>query len=102
MHAAMFCFFSQDAGLNVKLHDASRDIGLLSLQGPRSNDLIKFNKQSRACALELTEAVPRSRDILSRLTSAPLDNTSFPVGSHQLIQVAGHPVRALRVSFVGT
>jgi hypothetical protein len=43
----------------------------------------------------------RSRDILSRLTDAPLDNASFPSGTHQLIQVAGHTVRALRVSFVG-
>ncbi len=44
----------------------------------------------------------RSRDILSRLTDAPLDNGSFPSGTHQLIQVAGHTVRALRVSFVGS
>jgi hypothetical protein len=48
-----------------------------------------------------SQAFIRSRDILERLTSAPLDNASFPIGTHQLIKVAGHTVRALRVSFVG-
>jgi len=67
----------QDAGLDVSIVDKSRDMGMLSLQGPLA------------------------RDILSRLTDAKLDNESFPFSTNQVINVAGHIVRALRVSFVG-
>ena len=67
----------QDKGFNVKLEDRSHDMGMLSLQGPYS------------------------REILSKLTQTPLDNESFPFNTNQIISVAGHKVRALRVSFVG-
>ena len=67
----------QDKGFNVRLEDKSEDIGMLSLQGPLS------------------------RHILAQLTPTLLDNESFPFNSHQMIEVAGHAVRALRVSFVG-
>jgi len=68
---------AQDAGFNVIISDRSRDMGMLSIQGPRS------------------------REILSRLTNTPLDNSSFPFSTNKMITVAGHRVRALRVSFVG-
>ena len=55
----------------------SQDMGMLSLQGPLS------------------------RLILSQLTSTPLDNDQFPLNTNKMISVAGHIVRALRVSFVG-
>ena len=67
----------QDKGFNVNLEDRSQDMGMLSLQGPYS------------------------REILSKLTQTPLDNESFPFNTNQMISVAGHKVRALRVSFVG-
>jgi sarcosine dehydrogenase len=67
----------QDAGFNVTIEDRSRDMGMVSLQGPKS------------------------RDILSRLTDTPLDNENFPFSTNKMIEVAGHKVRALRVSFVG-
>ena len=67
----------QDGGFDVQLEDRSHDMGMLSLQGPLS------------------------REILSRLTDARLDNESFPFSTNQMIDVAGHKVRALRVSFVG-
>ncbi|MCY4370721.1 MAG: FAD-dependent oxidoreductase [bacterium] len=44
---------------------------------------------------------PRSRALLSALTDTPLDNASFPFGWSREITVAGIPVRALRVSYVG-
>ncbi|KAA0201281.1 hypothetical protein HAZT_HAZT002650 [Hyalella azteca] len=44
---------------------------------------------------------PKSRSLLSSLTSADLSNEYFPFSSHRIIEVAGHKVRALRVSFVG-
>ena len=49
----------------------------------------------------LVLAGPRSRDILADLTDAPLDNTSFRWLSGREIRVAGAPVRALRVNYVG-
>ena len=67
----------QDQGFNVSLEDRSQDMGMLSLQGPYS------------------------REILSKLTQTPLDNESFPFNTNQMMTVAGHKVRALRVSFVG-
>ena len=44
---------------------------------------------------------PRSRDVLSGVTSTPLDNTSFPWLSCQNIDTSVGPVRALRVNYVG-
>jgi len=49
----------------------------------------------------LVLAGPRSRDILSKLTRADLDNDAFPWLNARAIDVAGVNVRALRVSYVG-
>lgn len=44
---------------------------------------------------------PRSRDVLTKLTDADLSNDGFRWLSGQDIMIAGVPVRALRVSYVG-
>lgn len=44
---------------------------------------------------------PRARELLLKLTDADLGNASFPWLSAREIEVAGVPVRALRVSYVG-
>jgi dimethylglycine dehydrogenase len=44
---------------------------------------------------------PRSRDVLSALTDTDLGNDQFPWLRAKEITVAGQPVRALRVSYVG-
>jgi len=44
---------------------------------------------------------PDSRSLLSELTSAGLDNDEFPFGAARTIDVAGHEVRALRMTYVG-
>jgi 4-methylaminobutanoate oxidase (formaldehyde-forming) len=44
---------------------------------------------------------PNSRALLSELTSASLSNDEFPFGTAQRIEVAGHDVRALRMTYVG-
>ena len=49
----------------------------------------------------LVLAGARSRDILARRTDAPLDNPSFRWLSGREITIAGMPVRALRVNYVG-
>jgi len=49
----------------------------------------------------LVVAGPKSRDVLAPLTDADLTNASFRWLSGQEITVAGVPVRALRVTYVG-
>ncbi|HVW57895.1 MAG TPA: FAD-dependent oxidoreductase [Rhizobiaceae bacterium] len=44
---------------------------------------------------------PKSRDILSAVTSADLFNDAFPFGTAKVIGIAGCPVTALRVTYVG-
>jgi 4-methylaminobutanoate oxidase (formaldehyde-forming) len=44
---------------------------------------------------------PNSRALLSELTSAGLDNEEFPFGTARRIEVAGHDVLAMRMSYVG-
>lgn len=44
---------------------------------------------------------PNSHAILRKLTSDSLDDASFPLYSHKVITVAGHRLRAIRISFVG-
>lgn len=67
----------QDENFNVTLQDVSRQMGMMSLQGPKS------------------------RQILQKLTHCDLTNEAFPFSTCQTITVAGHEVLALRVSFVG-
>ena len=54
---------------DIQLKDCTREYGMLSLQGPKS------------------------REILQLLTSANLDNANFPFSSNKWIEVAGHKVK---------
>ncbi|TIQ76624.1 FAD-dependent oxidoreductase [Mesorhizobium sp.] len=63
--------------LDVTLTDVTEDFGTLSLMGPRA------------------------RDVLAAVTDADVSNTAFPFGHVREISVAGHTVRALRVTYVG-
>jgi sarcosine dehydrogenase len=49
----------------------------------------------------LTLMGPRSRDVLGGVTRADLSNEAFPFGTMQTIGIAGCPVRALRVTYMG-
>ena len=64
-------------GLDAVLTDVTEDFGTLSLMGPRA------------------------RDILSAVTADDVSAPSFPFGHVETITVAGHPVRALRITYVG-
>ena len=44
---------------------------------------------------------PRARDLLQQVTDDDLANDGFPFGSAREIRIAGAPVRALRVTYVG-
>jgi 4-methylaminobutanoate oxidase (formaldehyde-forming) len=44
---------------------------------------------------------PRARRIIQAITDADMSNAAFPFGHISEIEIAGHPVRALRVTYVG-
>jgi sarcosine dehydrogenase len=64
-------------GLDVTLRDVTEDFGTLSLMGPKA------------------------RDVLAAVTEADVSNAAFPFGHVREIAIAGHIVRALRVTYVG-
>ncbi|MBU2327529.1 MAG: FAD-dependent oxidoreductase, partial [Alphaproteobacteria bacterium] len=64
-------------GADCTLSDITEDWGTLSLMGPKS------------------------RDVLSNVTSADLSNAAFPFGHVRELSIAGATVRALRVTYVG-
>ncbi len=65
------------AGLDVALSDVTENFGTLSLMGPKA------------------------RDVLAAVTDADVSNAGFPFGHVREIVIAGHAVRALRVTYVG-
>jgi sarcosine dehydrogenase len=64
-------------GANAAITDITEEFGTLSLMGPKA------------------------RDVLSQATQSDVSNTAFPFGYVQVIEIAGVPVRALRVTYVG-
>jgi hypothetical protein len=44
---------------------------------------------------------PQARDVLAAVTKANISNAAFPFGHVREIEIAGHAVRALRVTYVG-
>ncbi len=64
-------------GLDARLADVTEDFGTLSLMGPRA------------------------RDVLAAITKTDVSNAAFPFGHVREIAIAGHTVRALRVTYVG-
>ncbi|MXN45450.1 FAD-dependent oxidoreductase [Shinella kummerowiae] len=65
------------AGFDVSLRDVTEEFGTLSLMGPKA------------------------RNVLAAATNADVSNADFPFGHVREIAIAGHPVRALRVTYVG-
>ncbi|MEO9873459.1 MAG: FAD-dependent oxidoreductase [Anderseniella sp.] len=79
-------FFEQRLLDHLALHRGGENIEVIT----RSDDW---------AALSLNG--PRSRDILSTCTGTPLDNSSFRWMSAREIQIAGHEVWAFRMSYAG-
>ncbi|MGB6118324.1 MAG: FAD-dependent oxidoreductase [Mesorhizobium sp.] len=63
--------------MNLTLTDVTEDFGTLSLMGPRA------------------------RDVLAEVTDADVSNAAFPFGHAREVTIAGHTVRALRITYVG-
>lgn len=49
----------------------------------------------------LTEPFSSSLEILQTLTNADLTTEAFPFSTHKVINIAGHDVRVIRLTFVG-
>ncbi|RMF41815.1 MAG: FAD-dependent oxidoreductase [Alphaproteobacteria bacterium] len=64
-------------GADCSLSDVTEGWGTLSLMGPRA------------------------REVLARLTGADVSNAAFPFAHARELTIAGRPVRALRVTYVG-
>ena len=64
-------------GADAMLTDVTEDFGTLSLMGPRA------------------------REVLAAVTKADVSNAAFPFGHVRELFVAGHGVRALRITYVG-
>ncbi|MCC0019168.1 MAG: FAD-dependent oxidoreductase [Hoeflea sp.] len=64
-------------GADVRIEDITEEYGTLSLMGPHA------------------------RDVLEKITPADVSNAAFPFGHVREINIAGHTVRALRVTYVG-
>ena len=62
---------------DVRIEDITENYGTLSLMGPHA------------------------RDVLEKVTTADASNAAFPFGHVREIDIAGHIVRALRVTYVG-
>ena len=65
------------AGLDARLNDVTEQWGTLALMGPKA------------------------RETLAKVTTANVSNDAFPFGAVREISIAGHKVRALRITYVG-
>jgi dimethylglycine dehydrogenase len=79
----------------AELHDLDLMRGMLALR-PQ----VKLSNETRNWGV-LAIAGPQSRRLLQSLTDTELDNEHFPFLCARELRVAGHRVRALRLSYVG-
>jgi 4-methylaminobutanoate oxidase (formaldehyde-forming) len=78
---------------------ATHDFDWISRSIPQGLDARLIDVTSSYAVLALMG--PRARDVLSALTTADVSNAGFPFASARRISVAGAPVLALRVTYVG-
>ena len=78
---------------------ATRDFDWIGRNIPAGSDAHLVDLTSQSAVLSLMG--PRARDVLSALTHDDVSNAAFPFGTCRTIAVAGAPVLALRVTYVG-
>ena len=76
-HDAAWIRRNMPEGCDAELRDVTEQWATLSLMGPRA------------------------RDVLSAVTDADVSNAAFEFGALREIEIAGHSIRTLRVSYVG-
>jgi sarcosine dehydrogenase len=77
----------------------SHDFGWIAEHLPRGKD-ISFNDVTEEYAT-LSLMGPKARDVLAASTRDDVSNTAFPFGLVREIEIAGHTLWALRVTYVG-
>jgi 4-methylaminobutanoate oxidase (formaldehyde-forming) len=78
---------------------STHDFSWIRRQIPDGADLRLLDVTSAWAVLPLMG--PRAREILELVTDDEVSNDAFPFGSARDIRIAGAPVRALRVTYVG-
>ncbi|MGA0532839.1 GcvT family protein [Hansschlegelia sp. KR7-227] len=78
---------------------ATRDFDWISRNIPADCDAHLVDVTSSRAVLSLFG--PRARDVLAALTPDDVSNAGFPFGTCRTVSVAGAPVLALRVTYVG-
>ena len=99
-----------EADLTVTRVDES-EFFVVTAAASATRDEAWLRRRSRGHAATITDVTtelamfgvmgPHSRALLGELTTADLSNEAFPFGTAKNIEVAGHAVRALRLSYVG-
>ncbi len=78
---------------------ATRDFNWIDRNIPAAMNCQLFDITSSNAVLSLMD--PNARHVLQSVTSADVSNQAFAFGQQRLIGIAGCPVRAMRVSYVG-
>ena len=78
---------------------ATHDFDWISRNIPEGMNCQLFDITSANAVLSLMG--PKARDILQSVTRADVSNTGFPFGTIKTVGIAGCPVQALRVTYVG-
>jgi len=78
---------------------ATHDFDWINRNIPKGTNAQLFDITSSTTVLSLMG--PNARTILQTVTSTDLSNESFPFASFQTIGIAGCPVNALRITYVG-
>ena len=78
---------------------ATHDFNWISSNIVAGSNSQLFDVTSSTCVLSLMG--PNARDILSKVTRTDLSNQNFPFATMQSIGIAGCPVKALRITYVG-
>jgi 4-methylaminobutanoate oxidase (formaldehyde-forming) len=78
---------------------ATRDFDWIRRHVPKGMDAHLVDVTSAFATLSLMG--PRARDVLQQVTEADVSNAAFPFATCRDLPIAGAPVRALRVTYVG-
>lgn len=78
---------------------ATHDFDWISRNIPDDANAQLFDVTSATCVLSLMG--PNARSILQQVTQCDVSNESFPFATFQTIGIAGCPVNALRITYVG-
>ncbi len=78
---------------------ATHDLAWIGDHIPENMDARLLDVTSARAVLSLMG--PKARDVLAAVTDADVSNIAFPFGTVREIAIAGAPVRALRITYVG-